>query len=61
VTRQKLDNKLKSTFEAIFEKYGKDFTGVGDEIDLRTGEIIVDNGRKCMPRTMLVKPGAGGC
>lgn len=44
VTRQKLDNKLKSTFEAIFEKYGKDFTGVGDEIDLRTGEIIVDNG-----------------
>ncbi|KFY54502.1 hypothetical protein V497_07669 [Pseudogymnoascus sp. VKM F-4516 (FW-969)] len=44
VTRQKLDNKLKSTFEAIFEKYGKDFSGVGDEIDLRTGEIIVDNG-----------------
>lgn len=43
-TRQKLDNRLKSTFEAIFEKYGKDFTGVGDEIDLRTGEIIVDNG-----------------
>lgn len=43
-TRQNLDNKLKSTFEAIFEKYGKDFTGVGDEIDLRTGEIIVDNG-----------------
>ncbi|KFY18806.1 hypothetical protein V491_04697, partial [Pseudogymnoascus sp. VKM F-3775] len=43
-TRQKLDNKLKSTFEAIFEKYGKDFSGVGDEIDLRTGEIIVDNG-----------------
>lgn len=32
--RQKLDNKLKSTFEAIFEKYGKDFSG----------EIIVDNG-----------------
>lgn len=43
-TRQKLDNKLKSTFEAIFEKYGKDFSGVGDEIDLRTGGIIVDNG-----------------
>ncbi|ELR03580.1 hypothetical protein GMDG_06234 [Pseudogymnoascus destructans 20631-21] len=42
--RQKLDNKLKSTFEAIFEKYGKDFSGIGDEIDLRTGEIIVDNG-----------------
>ncbi|ELR06825.1 hypothetical protein GMDG_08117 [Pseudogymnoascus destructans 20631-21] len=43
-TRQELDNNLKSTFEAIFEKYGKDFTGVGDEIDLRTGGIIVDNG-----------------
>ncbi|KFZ18777.1 hypothetical protein V501_01008 [Pseudogymnoascus sp. VKM F-4519 (FW-2642)] len=43
-TRQKLDNKLKSAFEAIFEKYGKDFSGVGDEIDLRTGAIIVDNG-----------------
>ena len=43
-TRQKLDNRLKSTFEATFEKYGKGFTGVGDEIDLQTGEIIVDNG-----------------
>lgn len=43
-TRRRLDNKLKSKFEAIFEKYGKDFSGVGDEIDLRTGEIIVDNG-----------------
>lgn len=36
--------KLKSAFERIFEKYEKDFTGVGDEIDLRTGEIVVDNG-----------------
>ena len=36
--------KLKSTFESIFEKYEKDFTGVGDEIDLRTGEIVVNNG-----------------
>jgi hypothetical protein len=42
--RAQLDFKLKSTFEAIFEKYGKDFDGVGDEIDLRTGEILVDNG-----------------
>ncbi|KAM3065436.1 hypothetical protein ACMFMG_011445 [Clarireedia jacksonii] len=42
--RAHLDFKLKSTFEAIFEKYGKDFDGVGDEIDLRTGEIVVDNG-----------------
>jgi len=43
-TRARLDLKLKSKFEAIFEKYGRDFTGIGDEIDLRTGEIIVDNG-----------------
>lgn len=37
-------NKLKSRFEAIFAKYERDFTGIGDEIDLRTGEIVVDNG-----------------
>ncbi|KAI9668863.1 MAG: hypothetical protein M1831_000933 [Alyxoria varia] len=37
-------NRLKSSFEAIFDKYGKDFSGVSDEIDLNTGEVIVDNG-----------------
>jgi hypothetical protein len=42
--RARLDNKLKSKFEAIFEKYGRDFTGIGDEIDLKTGEIVVNNG-----------------
>lgn len=42
--RARLDYKLKSTFEAIFEKYGKDFDGLGDEIDLETGEIVVNNG-----------------
>ncbi|PKS09845.1 hypothetical protein jhhlp_004468 [Lomentospora prolificans] len=36
--------RLKNTFESIFEKYERDFSGVGDEIDLRTGEIVVDNG-----------------
>ncbi|KAL0768203.1 hypothetical protein CaCOL14_009178 [Colletotrichum acutatum] len=36
--------KLKSTFEHIFQKYEKDFTGIGDEIDLRTGKIITNNG-----------------
>ncbi|KAL1836316.1 hypothetical protein VTJ49DRAFT_5311 [Mycothermus thermophilus] len=36
--------KLKSAFERIFEKYERDFTGVADEIDLRTGRIVVDNG-----------------
>lgn len=42
--RYRNDFLLKSRFESIFEKYSKDFTGVGDEIDLLTGEIIVDNG-----------------
>lgn len=38
------DLQLKSRFEDIFEKFGKDFGPVGDEIDLRTGEIIINNG-----------------
>ncbi|KAF1991775.1 hypothetical protein K402DRAFT_69443 [Aulographum hederae CBS 113979] len=42
--RQKIDHKLKSTFESIFAKYGKDFSNTGDEIDLVTGEIVVNNG-----------------
>lgn len=36
--------KLKSRFESIFEKFEKDFTDVGDEILLSTGEIAVNNG-----------------
>ncbi|GKZ33707.1 hypothetical protein AbraIFM66950_003739 [Aspergillus brasiliensis] len=42
--RAQNDLRLKSIFEGIFEKYGKDFTDVGDEIDLQTGNIIVNNG-----------------
>lgn len=42
--RAQLDYKLKSTFESIFEKYERDFDGIGDEIDLATGEIVVNNG-----------------
>ena len=42
--RAGLDLDLKLRFEAIFEKFGKDFSGEGDEIDLETGEIVVDNG-----------------
>ncbi|KAG2415595.1 hypothetical protein HFD88_006786 [Aspergillus terreus] len=42
--RAQNDLRLKSIFESIFEKYGKDFTEVGDEIDLNTGDIIVNNG-----------------
>lgn len=42
--RTRNDLRLKSIFEGIFKKYGKDFTEVGDEIDLESGKIIVDNG-----------------
>lgn len=42
--RAQNDFRLKSIFESIFEKYGRDFDGIGDEIDLKTGEIVVDNG-----------------
>lgn len=37
-------NKLKFKFEEIIAKYSRDFTGIGDEIDLVTGEVVVDNG-----------------
>ncbi|ROW14740.1 hypothetical protein VPNG_03687 [Cytospora leucostoma] len=36
--------KLQSRFENIFAKYGRDFTGVSDEVDLVTGQVLVDNG-----------------
>ena len=42
--RARNDRKLKSIFEHIFDKYEKDFTNVGDEIDLSTGNIVVNNG-----------------
>ena len=42
--RAQNDNRLKSRFESIFERYGRDFDGIGDEIDMKTGEIVVNNG-----------------
>ncbi|KAI9731485.1 MAG: hypothetical protein M1834_004605 [Cirrosporium novae-zelandiae] len=42
--RERNDLRLKSRFESIFEKYGHDFTGIGDEIDLETGQIVENNG-----------------
>ncbi|KIW95672.1 uncharacterized protein Z519_04257 [Cladophialophora bantiana CBS 173.52] len=38
------DLLLKSRFESIFEKYSHDFSGVGDEIDMETMSIVVNNG-----------------
>ncbi|KAG7005947.1 hypothetical protein G7Y79_00017g043290 [Physcia stellaris] len=42
--RARNDLHLKSRFEAIFEKYGRDFSDVGDEIDFQTGKVVVDKG-----------------
>lgn len=42
--RRQHDLRLKSRFDAIFNKYGHDFTGIGDIIDITSGEILVDNG-----------------
>lgn len=42
--RDRNDNTLKGKFEAIFEKYGRDFSNIGDEINVMTGEVIVDHG-----------------
>ncbi|KAF2161961.1 hypothetical protein M409DRAFT_58730 [Zasmidium cellare ATCC 36951] len=38
------DQKLKSRFEHIFRKYEHDFEGIGDEIEIDSGDIVVDNG-----------------
>lgn len=43
--RARNDGRLKSIFESIFDKYGKDFKGISDEVDLMgTGEIVINNG-----------------
>ncbi|KAK7962307.1 uncharacterized protein PG986_003132 [Apiospora aurea] len=43
-SRAKAVFKLKSRFESIFDKYERDFDGQGDEINLHTGEVIINNG-----------------
>ncbi|KAK6860151.1 hypothetical protein PG995_003787 [Apiospora arundinis] len=43
-SRAKAAFKLKSRFESIFDKYEHDFEGEGDEINLHTGEVIINNG-----------------
>ncbi|KAI1809911.1 hypothetical protein GGS20DRAFT_243554 [Poronia punctata] len=42
--RAKSATRLKSAYESIFEKYGKEFDGSDDLVNLYTGEIEVDNG-----------------
>jgi Centromere protein Scm3 len=36
--------KQKARMNDLFAKYGQDYSDVGDEIDLETGDIIVNNG-----------------
>lgn len=42
--RNRNNQKLKSRFEHIFRKYEHDFTGIGDEFDIHTDQIVVNNG-----------------
>jgi len=56
--RRRNDGRLKSRFEHIFAKYEKDFSGVGDEIDLESGDIVVNNGHLQSMRHE-VDPGKG--
>ncbi|KAM0273629.1 hypothetical protein ACHAPA_001201 [Fusarium lateritium] len=42
--RANADHKLQSTMAHIIEKYSRNFEGIGDEIDMQTGEIVVNNG-----------------
>lgn len=42
--RKRNDNLLKTRWEAVFQRYERDFTGVGDEIGIISGEVEVDNG-----------------
>ncbi|KAF2835520.1 hypothetical protein M501DRAFT_1034449 [Patellaria atrata CBS 101060] len=39
------DMRFKSTLEDIFKRYTENYTEEDDEIDLETGEIVVNNGR----------------
>lgn len=42
--RRKNDQRFKGYLERIFEKYEHDFTGIGDEIDVLTGKVVINNG-----------------
>ncbi|KAF2674567.1 hypothetical protein BT63DRAFT_449556 [Microthyrium microscopicum] len=42
--RQRNLRRFRTELGSIIDKYSKDFKGIGDEIDLETGAIVVDNG-----------------
>jgi centromere protein Scm3/Myb-like DNA-binding protein len=38
------NQRLRNAFEDIIDKYARDFTELGDEVDLESGSIVVNNG-----------------
>jgi hypothetical protein len=42
--RYQNDLHLKGTLDHIYEKYSRDFSEVGDEVNILTGEVIVNRG-----------------
>ncbi|KAH7155526.1 hypothetical protein B0J13DRAFT_655189 [Dactylonectria estremocensis] len=44
VKRAQANQRLNATMAHIIEKYSQNFDGIGDEIDMETGEIVVNNG-----------------
>jgi hypothetical protein len=42
--RYQNDLHLKGTLDHIYEKYSRDFSEVADEVDIRTGEVVVNRG-----------------
>lgn len=42
--RKRNDNLLKTRWESVFQRYERDFAGIGDEIGIISGEVEVDNG-----------------
>ncbi|CAK7272951.1 hypothetical protein SEPCBS119000_005397 [Sporothrix epigloea] len=68
-SRAVAENKLKSAFELLFEKYSQDFGDTGDEVNFYTDEIEVDNGHiaslpangvHARPRAPVPRPGGYG-
>lgn len=44
IARARNDGLLKTRWENIFERYERDFEGIGDEISMLDNKIVVDNG-----------------
>jgi hypothetical protein len=51
--RQQNNLHLKGTLESIYEKYSRDFSEVGDEVNILTGEVVINRGHVDRMRTEL--------